>query len=220
VEQQISKEIDFLPEWYKAGRKRKVSYKRQYTAITSLFAILVAWSFVVDHSASVASAKIDRRDAYITINQKLTAEYNQIKGELLAIKAKADLLDSLSPKVDFANVIAELSFVINENIMLSTLDVAVEPIENKPENSQPVVNIGGKDDSSDQAMPYENRRFKVSLAGIAAGAPDVAMLISQLEASPYFCNIIPGFSKTKEINENLVTEFQITCYVANYKIRK
>lgn len=223
MEQKTVKDIDFLPEWYKVGRKRKVSYKRQYTAITSLFAVLVAWSFVVDHSASIANATIERRNKFVPINQGITAEYNQIKSELDKMKAKADLLDKLSPTVDFANVLAELAFVVNENIILDYLDIAAEKIDNskqKTESVKPVVKLAAGSNNPADAMPPENYRFKVTITGIAAGAPDVAMLISNLESSPYFCNIIPGFSKTKKIDDYSVTEFEITCFIANYILQK
>lgn len=223
MEQKPVKEIDFLPEWYKAGRKRKVSYKRQYTAITSLFAVLVAWSFVVDRSASVANATIERRNKFVPINQGITAEYNQIKSDLEKLKTKTGLLDKLLPTVNFANVIAELAFVVNENIMLKFLDIAAEEIDavNTQHNTtRPVVKLAADTLDPDAAMPPENYRFKVTIAGIAAGAPDVAMLISKLESSPYFCNVIPGFSKTKESNGYSVTEFEITCFIANYVLQK
>jgi hypothetical protein len=223
VEQKYVKEIDFLPEWYKVGRKRKVSYKRQYTAITSLFVVFVAWSFVVDHSASIANATISRQNTFVTINRGVTAEYNQIKNDLERLKIKAEMLDKLSPKVNFANVVAELAFVVNENIMLSLLDIVAEKIDSvniHTDIKKPVVKIAPPSQKPDQAMTQENCRFKVTIAGIAAGAPDVAMLISKLESSPYFCNIIPGFSKTKEINGYSVTEFEITCFIANYVLQK
>jgi hypothetical protein len=223
VEQKHIKEIDFLPEWYKVGRKRKVSYKRQYTAITSLFAIFVAWSFVVDRSASIANATIGRQNTFVTINRGITAEYNQIKNDLEKLKTKAELHDKLSPKVNFANVVAELAFVVNENIMLSLLDIVAEQIDTiklQPDTNKPVVKIAPESHEPDEAMPPENCRFKVTIAGIAASAPDVAMLISKLEGSPYFCNIIPVFSKTKEINGYSVTEFEITCVIANYVLQK
>lgn len=223
MEQKPVKEIDFLPEWYKAGRKRKVSYKRQYTVITSLFAVLVAWSFVVDHSASIAKATVERRNKFAPINQGITAEYNQIKNDLEKLKTKTDLLDKLLPTVNFANVIAELAFVVNENIMLKFLDIAAEQIDtaNTQRNTtKPVVKLTADTQDSEAVMPPENYRFKVTITGIAAGAPDVAMLISKLESSPYFCNVIPGFSKTKEINDYSVTEFEITCFIANYVLQE
>ena len=220
MEQKPVKDIDFLPEWYKAGRKRKGSYKRQYTAITSLFAILVAWSFVVDHSASVASAKIGKRNAFMIINQSLKTEHGQIQTELDRFKDKAELLEKLSPRVNFANVIAELSFTVNQNIMISTLDMTSEQIDATSDSTRSIVRINPQGNNIDETMPLENSRFRVTITGIAADASDVALLISKLESSPYFCNVIPGFSKTKEISEYLVTEFQIDCFVANYICQK
>jgi hypothetical protein len=36
------KEIDFLPEWYRDGKRRESHYRTQYLAIGCLFAVMVA----------------------------------------------------------------------------------------------------------------------------------------------------------------------------------
>jgi len=52
-------------------------------------------------------------------------------------------------------------------------------------------------------------------------------LICKLEDSPYFCQVIPSFSKNKKIKaegsasgkELQVSEFKISCYLANYLLQ-
>jgi len=79
---------------------------------------------------------------------------------------------------------------------------------------------GGKD------VHLGNVRFKVVIKGIALNASDVAELICRLEDSPYFCQVVPSFSrniKTKtgsgpDAMSNQVSEFEISCYLSNYEI--
>jgi hypothetical protein len=59
----------------------------------------------------------------------------------------------------------------------------------------------------------------VVISGIAAEASDVARLISELEESPYFCRIVPGYSRNKKVGQFMASEFEIGCYVANFVAR-
>ena len=52
------KEIDFLPEWYKSDKRRQVSYRTQYIAISSVFAVMMLWGFISTRSISKARAQI------------------------------------------------------------------------------------------------------------------------------------------------------------------
>jgi len=62
------------------------------------------------------------------------------------------------------------------------------------------------------------------ISGVASDASYVADLVCKLEDSPYFCQVIPSFSRNREIKvetgvaeENLrISEFEIRCYLANY----
>ncbi len=80
------------------------------------------------------------------------------------------------------------------------------------------------------------------IRGVAADASNVAALICRLEDSPYFCQVVPSFSRTAVINaagspsfrsrtkspntkgsvqetggKIQVSEFEISCYLANYR---
>jgi len=60
------------------------------------------------------------------------------------------------------------------------------------------------------------------ISGVAAGAGDIAELIGKLEESPYFCLVSPSFSQNRKMKvgtgENFqVSEFEISCYLANYR---
>jgi hypothetical protein len=86
----------------------------------------------------------------------------------------------------------------------------------------------------------------VVIAGVAADTRDVADLISKLEESPYFFQVVPSFSKSTKLEVKgrpstsaatdavrratetrsevsdagkslQATEFEINCYLANYR---
>ena len=51
------KDIDFLPEWYKSGIRREVSYRTQYIAMGGIFLAMAVWSLATSHSISKARAE-------------------------------------------------------------------------------------------------------------------------------------------------------------------
>jgi len=82
-------------------------------------------------------------------------------------------------------------------------------------------------------LPLGQVRFKVVIAGVAADASNVAALICKLEDSPYFFQVVLSFSRSAEVKAEgtpptsggtpdvganiAVSEFEIRCYLANYR---
>jgi len=211
------KEIDFIPQWYRDRQKQQVGYHTQYVVIIGIFAAIVLWSFVTCYSVSKAKARIKRIQASLAANADLTAECNQLTTVLNRLRDKARILDKLNHKTSIANVIAELSFLVPDNVILRKVDIGLERFEAGvvSANTSHVRLLRRRADAAG-AMPAQDSRFKVVLAGIAAGVEDVAALISQLEDSSYFCQVVPGFSRAAKVKDFIVTEFEISCYLANY----
>lgn len=211
------KEIDFIPEWYRTGQKRMVSYQRQYVLITFLFVALLACSHATGLFVSRAKARVDKTQDLLKIEEPLSQTYNKIKAGVVNLQTNAGVLERVRPRVDLSHVIAELSHLISDRIVLSRIDVRSEAMQSVPTaGKKHVVTIGAQRDRTSSALPQESIRSKVTIVGIAAEGSDVASLISKLEESPWFCRIIPGYSKSKEIKGVVITEFEIGCYVANY----
>ncbi len=211
------KEIDFIPEWYRTGRKRMVSYHRQYVLITFLFVALLAWSYLAGSFVSRAEARVDKTLDLLKIEEPLSQTYNKMKAGVADLQSNAHVLERVRPRVDLSHVIAELSHLISDRIMLSRIDVRSEALQSVPTvKKKHVVTIVGQRGQASSALPHENTRSKVAITGIAAEASDVASLISKLEESPWFCRIIPGYSRSNKIKDVVITEFEIGCYIANY----
>jgi len=52
------KEIDFLPAWYKSGKRRQISYRTQYAGLVGISVVMMVWNFIATHSLSKATAKL------------------------------------------------------------------------------------------------------------------------------------------------------------------
>ena len=211
------KEIDFIPQWYRDGQKQQVSYRTQYLVIICIFAAIGFWSFGTCYSVSRAKAQINRIQESLAANADLAAEFSKLTTVMVELREKAKILDKLDHKTSIANVIGELSFLVTDNIILSKVDIGLVRFAGgavSANKSHVRLLQSGADAAG--AMPAEDARFKVAITGIGAGVEDVAGLISQLENSPYFCQVVPGFSRAGKVKDFMVTEFEISCYLANY----
>jgi Tfp pilus assembly protein PilN len=248
------KEIDFLPEWYKSGRRRQVSYRAQYIAIGGVFVVMMVWSFTATHSISKARTQVAQMAEQHAQAQEVSAKFAVLEDEIRALRNKAESIEKINSKIDVADVLAELSYLIDERVVLQKVEFIAEKFENEQETKNPqvtstVVRAVRTSSNNEKAMPIGDVQFKVVLAGIAADASDVAALICKLEDSPYFCRVDLSFSRgdakivtgsapstrketsvgggdveskdyvkeTAVRNEIQINEFEINCYLANYR---
>ncbi|GAI02847.1 unnamed protein product, partial [marine sediment metagenome] len=150
----------------------------------------MAWNFVVGRSISKAAAELTQETARQAEAESASREFAAIKGEVTRLQKKVKSMEEIDSKIDVASVLAEMSFLVGEKIVLNKVEFAAEKIADKQ---------GGRPDSGSAvrvSRPKFGRkgasfvgdvRFKVVIGGVAADAGDVAELICKLEDSPYFC---------------------------------
>ena len=235
------KEIDFLPEWYKSGQRRRVSYRTQYIALGGVFVVMVVWNFIAMHSISKVRAQFAQMSTKQAQAEGRSAELAELQSELRDLQKKAESIEEIDSKIDVACVLAEMSFLIDEKIVLSKVALVAEKFEDKQQAGTVVRAVRTKL-SEKRKLPLGDVRFRVVIDGMAADASGVASLICKLEDSPYFCQVVPSFSRTAEINVTSnpslrswskspnakdsvlqakgniqASEFEISCYLANYR---
>ena len=192
------KEIDFLPEWYKSGRRRQVSYRTQYIAIVGVFVVMVVWSFITTHSISQASAQYAQMATNQAQTEKVSAKLAELENEMSQLRKNAESIGEIDSRIDVADVLAEMSFLIDEKIVLRKAEFVAEKfLDEQDVKTSPagVVRVVQANLSNKKELPLGNVRFKVVIAGVAADASDVATLMCKLEDSPYFCQVVLAFSR-------------------------
>ena len=218
------KEIDFIPEWYRTDRVRKRKYVRQYTLIGSLSIMMMMWSFIVGSHVNRVSAEVQQlqRDLEKTVSR--AGRVAILQDEIAGMKVKTTLLERITPRTKLTAILGEIAYLMRENIILSKLLFKNEPIGKKDGTaaspSMVVVKVGNTTKDQAAVAPQSPSRLKVVLAGIAAQQSDAASLIAQMEETPYFEQVSLVFSRPKTINQKDVTEFEIECTVADYRICK
>lgn len=217
------KEIDFIPEWYRADRKRKRRYVRQSTMMAIIFVVMVVWSFIVDRHVTEVNAQVQEIRSALAKGQNRVAQVMEIQGQIEQMQQKTELLDKLSGRTKMTAILAEVSYLMKDEVVLSDLILEQEDIESAKDTKSlaaaAVVQIGSPTESNEDAVvPEIPSRTVMTLNGIATEPADAAALISRMEQSMYFDGIALVFSRPKKVKEENVTEFKIRCYVADYQI--
>lgn len=232
------KDIDFLPEWYKSGKRREVSYRTQYMALGGVFLVMTVWSLTTTHSISKARAEFTDMSATHTQAERVSAELAGVENKLRNLQKKFESTRRIDSKIDVASVLAEISYLVDETIVFNKVEFIAEKFPDKQSDKTSArtaavlravrAKTGGKNQ-----LPLGHARFKVVIAGVAASDGKVATLICKLEDSPYFCQIVLSFSRSAEVQTERtpptsggmphtgasipVSEFEIHCYLANYR---
>ena len=221
------KEIDFLPEWYKSGRQRQIGYRAQVLGMGGVLLIMIVWNFIATHSISKAGAEVQQRKAIQAEAEAVSREFTGIKSEVAGLKNKVKFMEEMDSKIDIAGVLAEMSYLIDDNIVLGKVEFDAEKFvdaqrQKASGRTNTAVRAAGRNVAGKGGLSLGDVRFKVVISGVATNAGDIAVLIRKLEKSPYFCQVLPSFSRNMKMKvgngKNFqVSEFEISCYLANYR---
>jgi hypothetical protein len=208
------KEIDFLPEWYKQGRLAQVKHREFYIAIGLVIFFMGVWSIFANGRVAIVKARNTTLQETKLAEMHSETEYNLAESKYQELEAKRQMLDSVKSRIVVSNVIAELTRLLDNRIILRKLEIKAEPFAVQSGKTEiKVASAAGKTTESDQ-----NIRFKITLTGLAADAAGVAEIINKLEQSDYFFQVVPGYSRNATTGQYQASEFEITCYLSNYRL--
>lgn len=222
------KEIDFLPTWYKSGRRRQIGYRTQYAGLGVLLAAMLVWNFVAMHSVSKAMVRLTQAGVKSASAESEAREFTGLKSEADHLQERARTIEEINSRIDVANVLAEISFLVDKKIALSKVEFIAEKFESgqaEKANNRSAVKVVGDNFGGKESLPLGDVRFRVLINGVSPDAGDVAKLICKLEDSPYFCQVLPLFTRNKEMKTAAgaggekfqVSEFEISCSLENYR---
>jgi hypothetical protein len=212
------REIDFLPDWYKHGRAEQRKHREFYVAIGLIMLVMIVWSVFANGRVAVVKARNASLQNAKLIQTQGQMEYDAAQNQLEQMQAKQRMLDSIKSNMAVSNVLAEISHLLNGRVVLKKLEIKAEPVpsQNNAKNEIQVY-------SADSAQPktFDNKvRYKIVISGLAADAAQVAETINMLEMSDYFFQVIPGFSRNTPVAGRQVCEFELTCYLSNYILKR
>ena len=214
-------EIDFLPEWYDSNRRRQLSFRTQYLALGCVVVVMVVWHVAAVHKVSRTRKQLAKSPAVQT--QSASDEFARLKNQVAELQRKAQQIEALGSRIDVPAVIGELSFLIDEKMVFSSLELVAEKFQSVQHEQQKSRRGVRPAADSPKSPSVGNVRFKITIKGVACDAGDVARLVVALEDSPYFREITSSWrnrtiKNTSPSEEFEVSEFDIGCYLGNYRL--
>jgi len=189
---------------------------------------MMVWNFAAGHSISKATTALAEAESKALVAESTSEEFAKIKSKVTQLQKQAKSIEEIDSKIDVISVLAEISFLIDKKIVLSKVDFKAEKLADKQVrrlNSGSAIRATGGNFVGKETLPVGYAKCKVMISGVAADASDVAELICRLEDSPYFRLVYPSFSRNRKIKTGAnkhgegyqATEFEISCYLANYE---
>ncbi len=232
------KELDFLPRWYKEDRYRQAHVRRQYVALVAVFIAMMIFNLTEIQRAGKAAAQAADLESQRAGAEAVIHEFDLLTREFNDLKTRAKLVEQMDSRVDIAALVAEMSHSIGDSVVLRKLEILAEPFgrpEEKEQAKGSVLRLASRPAGAEKSPPLGRAKFRIVLTGVAAHPADVPDLVCRLEASPYFQRVQPSFygsarapagtrsapgsqepaAKTQGVSG--LTEFEIVCYLANYK---
>ena len=214
------KELDFLPHSYKKSRKWQISIRNRYLAIVGVVVLLVGWNVAIVRDISNINSRNNSMESQMESAMRATQEHEDLRRKLNILENQKAVLQSLNSTGDIVGIFGELSYLLSQNIVLNKVAFEQEPLNQSRNGDEYKLAGAGHSAVGDAVEPV---RYKISIQGIAASAGDVADFIRRMERSAYFTTVYPAYSRNKSIspagdkNKFEVSEFEIACYLANYK---
>ena len=216
------KDVDFLPSWYRTKQRLKARFNSHYMMIGMVFLMLMGWSFVAGHVVSKARADVTglRKAFDKGVHQVSMAQ--ELDAKIADLSKKKKIFDQVKKRTNLTAVLGELAFLTDQAIVIKSIDLREETLGKEMEagaSTAVVMTVTSVNSKSESPLPSGPIKQCVVIKGIAAGAPDVAMLISRLEESAYFKKVNPIYSRNSKIKDKTVTEFEIQADVNDYIIK-
>jgi hypothetical protein len=237
------REIDFLPEWYKEGKRQRLHMRRQYVVLAVAFIAMISYNMTSTHRITRATADMSRLESKRVEAQAAFQEFNIVTKDLNKVREKADLIERIDSKIQMAAVLAEMSHIIGETMVLSRIEFTAEPPcddEKDPGAGSTGVRVADGRNGASRETLVGSVRFRIVLTGVAVSPADVAALVRRLDDSSYFHHVHASFWRSGKVRvsaraaqvaprpqvgavsagqiETLeVTEFEVVCYLANYE---
>ncbi|MBN1510213.1 MAG: PilN domain-containing protein [Sedimentisphaerales bacterium] len=237
------REINFLPEWYKEDRRQRLHRRRQYVVLAVAFIAMISYNLTSTHEITRASAELVRLETKRVEAQATFQEFNTVTKDLNGVREKADLIERIDSRIHIAAVLAEMSHIIGETVVLSRIEFTAEPPSDdrkSPGASDPGVRAADDGTGTSRGTLVGGVRFRIVLTGVAVSPADVAALVRRLDDSAYFRQVHASFWRSGKVRaragasqavpgpqagtvsagqiESLeVTEFEVVCYLANYE---
>ena len=196
------KEIDFVPDWYRTSRRRKRKLMVR-AACLGVFAIGMILASAGRHAQTATAAEtLAELQNSVESQAEVLETINELEYRLGQLRERRNLLSDVAGGAPLHGVLAELSLLMPEAMVLAQFRVVRGPriAEAGPPET---------DDPEADKPAEEDVRGKFELTGWAASDGSVGSLMTNMARSSLFDEVRLRYSKPVVVNGHEAREFQL-----------
>lgn len=215
-------ELDFIPTWYHENRRRRNWYLRRYLVIAVITGLWMLGNLFSGTVISKAYADLEGLRSTYEKGLQIIFQSRRLQEDISLLSQQRRLISRLRPRTAVTPVLAELSRCIGERAVLTDLTLSQVPLETIFESAPKSAAVSVKFSPGQKAEWQKDTDTvaRIRLAGFALDGAEVAALISRLEESEYFTQVIPVYSKNETRFGATVAGFEVHCLLADFEVRE
>lgn len=197
------REIEFLPDWYRQVRRRRMWLVVQWWSTFGLLIVLLVWTGVAHFR--VITARRDHR-ALQQASDRAEVDLKRLD-ELNLLKRRWDeqgeVLSKLGVSIESTRLIGTVAQATPESVALVGMHLQIDEKIEVPRSAAAAR-------ASKDAPPTIDRKLLIRLQGIAPSDAEVADLMAKLATITFFNDVSMSYSKDADRAGRLVREFEVT----------
>jgi Tfp pilus assembly protein PilN len=203
------REIDFIPSWYRASRRRKrdLVIRAVFLSVLAVEMILVSVGSYIQRAA--AREDLAELETSFAGQAEVITSLSQLVLRLEELRDKRQLLSDVTGGAPVHGVLAELSHLMPEATALTRVGLS---------QSRRIGAAGRQKegDAGKVAAQPDDDEGTLEITGWAASDVHVGSLMTNLARSPLFGDVRLRYSKPVAVNDREVRAFQLTCELPQF----
>ncbi len=194
------RELEFLPAWYPALRRRRRMVALQAYLAGAVLAALGLWMLLAERNVRVAEGALSNLQRQLALTDDQLHRLSELQSLKQQMSQQAEVVSRLGPHVPVARLIDVLQDTMPDD--MAVLDLSAENQSQTKQNTTLAAAAG--------AQPVLVRTMLIRLHGVAPSDVDLGNFLARLSAVEYFSDIAMTYSKDRVDSGRAMREFEVT----------
>lgn len=200
------RELEFLPDWYPATRRRRRMVHLQGWLTLLLVAGMGTHLVLADRNIAVAEGSVAALQLQLNETDAKLVELDKLDAMGRQLRRQQHVVSKLGAYLEACKVIDALDAMMPKPMSLTGIQ-----LENEEKVDQSAVQAAKVNGG---AEPPVERRLKVRLQGVCPTDVDLADFMTKLAAVPFFEQVNVTYAREKAQAGHVMREFEVTFGVA------
>ena len=195
------RELEFLPDWYKVVRRRRLAVIVQVWATVALLLVLLVWTGICRFRVLTSRNELGQLKKQMAATQLDLDHLDQLNQMKRRWTEQGEVLAKLGVSVDSTRLISLLAENTPESVSLTNLNFSTEEKLAQPTSVAAAKAMKG---------PNIDRRLLVRVQGVSPTGAEVVDLIGKLSSVEFLQDVAMTYTRPSEQGGRVAQEFEVT----------